>query len=160
MEGLKLGASSRLLTGSVTAILWRRFDPVTFRSGKYEPMGAHLVSKTGTSAARSAGVRILYFPRNGVSNGCCTRPVKPRPSAWWVRVPRRQRSDFGPHTYYLVRWSRPEVASPPSSVDRASGSGPEGAWFESTGGRCSAVQRIEALEGSHQSYRRTQAGLE
>lgn len=31
MEGLKLGASSRLLTGSVPAIPGRRFDPVTFR---------------------------------------------------------------------------------------------------------------------------------
>lgn len=43
-------------------------------------MGVHLVSKTGTSAARRAGVRILYFPRDGVSNGRCIRPVKPESS--------------------------------------------------------------------------------
>lgn len=80
MEGWRLGVSSRLLTGSVPAIPGRRFDPVTFRFGRYAPMGVHLVSKTGTSAARRAGVRILYFPRDGVSNGRCIRPVKPESS--------------------------------------------------------------------------------
>lgn len=46
---------------------------------------------------------------------------------------------FSP-TYLLssVRWPRPETpTSPPSSADRASGSGPEGAWFKSTGGHAS-----------------------
>ena len=52
------------------------------------------------------------------------------------------------------------LTSPSSSADRTSGSEPEGAWFESTGGHCLAVQRIKALEGSNQSYRQVQAGLE
>lgn len=119
----------------------RRFDPVAFLvgHGKYAPTGVHLVSKTGTSAARSAGVRILYFPRNGVSDGCRARPVKPWPSAGWVRVPRRQRSDCGSITLLGALVSTRSHVSPPSSADRASGSGPEGAWFESTGGHGSPV---------------------
>lgn len=47
---------------------------------------------------------------------------------------------FSPTYLLSVRWSRPETPTcPPSSADRASGSGPEGAWFESTGGHASRV---------------------
>ena len=38
---------------------------------------------------------------------------------------------------------------PSSSADRTSGSGPEGAWFESTGGHCLSALGSELMEGTH-----------
>lgn len=47
-----------------------------------------------------------------VSNGCYTRPVKPWPSAWWVRVPRRQREVSASVTLRACCWVAPRPRKP------------------------------------------------
>lgn len=137
---------------------------------RYKPVANRLRPGDPGATVRSRDLPLWKVCTNGRAPGLENRDVgreagggsNPLSSAQW-RQQRVLRPACKAGAFGMVGSSptaSTNFTSPSSSADRTLGSEPRGAWFESTDGHCTAVQRVEAMEGSKSEYRRAQAGLE